>query len=35
MLDVATSLFASVARLGGGPRAEELGERPKKPLELY
>ena len=35
MLDVATSLFASVARLGGGLRVEELGERPKKPLELY
>jgi len=34
-LDVATSLFATVARLGGGLRVERLGARPKKPLELY
>ncbi|MCX5739533.1 MAG: glutathione S-transferase, partial [Proteobacteria bacterium] len=34
-LDVATSLFATLARLGGGLRVEKLGERPLKPLELY
>ena len=34
-LDVATSLFATLARLGGGLRVERLGARPKKPLELY
>lgn len=34
-LDVATSLIATVVRLGGGLRVEALGARPKKPLELY
>jgi glutathione S-transferase len=34
-LDVATSLFATLVRLGGGLRVERLGARPKKPLELY
>jgi len=34
-LDVATSLAASVARLGSGLRAAHLGERPDKLLELY
>jgi len=34
-LDVATSLFATLARLGGGLRVEKLGERPLKPLEIY
>jgi glutathione S-transferase len=35
ILDVATSLFATLARLGGGLRVEALGPRPAKPLELY
>ena len=35
ILDVSTSLFATIARLGGGLRVESLGERPAKPLELY
>jgi len=35
ILDVSTSLFATIARLGGGLRVEALGERPAKPLELY
>ena len=35
MLDVTTSLFATLARLGGGLRVEALGDRPQKPLELY
>ena len=34
-LDVATSLFATLARLGGGLRVEKLGARPSKPLEIY
>jgi glutathione S-transferase len=34
-LDVATSLAASVARLGGGMQVGPLGKRPKKRLELY
>ena len=34
-LDVATSLFATLARMGGGLRVERLGERPLKPLEIY
>jgi glutathione S-transferase len=34
-LDVATSLAASVARLGGGLSVALLGQRPKRPLELY
>src|ERR1700690_2376107 len=34
-LDVATSLAASIARLGGGLRVGPLGRRPKKRLELY
>ena len=34
-LDIATSLAASVARLGAGLRTEKLGKRPEKPLELY
>ena len=35
VLDVATSLGASVARLGMGGRVGSLGPRPKQPLELY
>jgi glutathione S-transferase len=35
ILDVATSLGASVARLGLGSRVGELGPRPEKLLELY
>jgi glutathione S-transferase len=34
-LDVATSLAASVARLGGGMQVKLIGRRPKKRLELY
>jgi glutathione S-transferase len=34
-LDVATSLAATLARLGAGLRVEALGPRPEKPLELY
>jgi glutathione S-transferase len=34
-LDVATSLAASVLRLGSGMSIGPLGPRPKKPLELY
>lgn len=34
-LDVATSLAATIARLGGGLRVEALGRRPRQPLELY
>lgn len=34
-LDVATSLAASIARLGGGLRVGPLGRRPKKRLALY
>jgi len=34
-LDVATSLAASAARLGGGMRVGPLGRRPKRRLELY
>jgi glutathione S-transferase len=34
-LDVATSLAATVARLGAGVAAGRLGPRPAKPLELY
>lgn len=35
VLDVATSLAATIARLGGGLRVEALGRRPRQPLELY
>jgi glutathione S-transferase len=35
ILDVATSLAASGARLFAGMRVEALGPRPKRPLELY
>ena len=35
ILDVSTSLLATVSRLGGGLRVESLGERPTQPLELY
>ncbi|MGH7786601.1 MAG: glutathione S-transferase N-terminal domain-containing protein [Candidatus Binatia bacterium] len=34
-LDIATSLLASVARLGGGMSVAALGKRPKQRLELY
>jgi glutathione S-transferase len=34
-LDVATSLAASLARMGGGLQVAPLGRRPKKRLELY
>jgi glutathione S-transferase len=34
-LDVATSLIASAARLGGGLSVAALGKRPKQRLELY
>lgn len=34
-LDIATSLAATLARLGAGLRVEKLGKRPEKPLELY
>lgn len=35
ILDIATSLAATITRLGGGLRVETLGRRPEKPLELY
>lgn len=35
VLDVATSLAVSVARLGTGAAVGRLGPRPEKPLELY
>ena len=35
MLDVATSMFATVARLGAGVQARRPMRRPEKPLELY
>jgi glutathione S-transferase len=35
ILDVASSLTASVARLGAGLTVGPLGPRPEKPLELY
>ena len=35
VLDVATSLTATVARLGAGMAVGPLGPRPEKPLELY
>lgn len=35
MLDVATSLAVSVARLGTGLSADSVGKRPKKMLEIY
>lgn len=35
ILDVTTSLFTTIARLGAGLRVEALGERPAQPLELY
>jgi len=34
-LDVATSLAASVARVGAGMQVRLLGKRPKRPLELW
>jgi glutathione S-transferase len=34
-LDVASSLLATVARLGAGREVAALGPRPEKPLELY
>jgi len=34
-LDVATSLFTTVGRLGTGMRVGALGRRPERPLELY
>ena len=34
-LDVTTSLFATVARLGFAERVGPIGARPEKPLELY
>ncbi len=34
-LDVATSLAATIARLGAGLSVSPLGPRPKQPLELY
>jgi glutathione S-transferase len=34
-LDVASSLLATVARLGAGMQVAALGPRPEKPLELY
>jgi glutathione S-transferase len=34
-LDVATSVAASVARLGGGLQVGQIGRRPKERLELY
>jgi glutathione S-transferase len=34
-LDIATSLTASIARLGVGASVGPLGPRPEKPLELY
>jgi len=35
ILDISTSLFATISRLGGGLRVESLGERPAQPLEVY
>ena len=35
VLDVATALGASIARLGTGGRIVSLGTRPERPLELY
>jgi hypothetical protein len=35
ILDVGSSLAASVARLGAGLTVGPLGPRPAKPLELY
>lgn len=35
VLDVSTSLAATLARLGSGAAVGPLGERPKAPLELY
>ena len=34
-LDVATSLFTTIGRLGTGMRVGALGRRPARPLELY
>ena len=34
-LDVASSFFATLARLPAGMTVGELGPRPKQPLELY
>ncbi len=34
-LDVATSMTATLARLGAGAAVGSLGPRPEKPLELY
>ena len=34
-LDVATSLFTTIGRLGSGMRIGTLGRRPSRPLELY
>src|SRR5262249_34162994 len=34
-LDVATSLFTTIGRLGSGMRVGALGKRPAQPLELY
>jgi len=34
-LDVATSLFTTIGRLGTGMRVGALGRRPSRPLELY
>ena len=34
-LDVASSFFATLARLPAGMTVGELGPRPEKPLELY
>jgi glutathione S-transferase len=35
MLDVGTSLAATLARFGAGLRVESLGPRPKQPIQLY
>jgi glutathione S-transferase len=34
-LDVATSLFTTIGRLGSGRQVGTLGRRPERPLELY
>jgi glutathione S-transferase len=34
-LDVATSLFTTIGRLGSGRQVGALGRRPQRPLELY
>jgi glutathione S-transferase len=34
-LDVATSVFTTIGRLGSGARVGALGKRPERPLELY